>query len=153
MDATWLREQEFFEFTMPFGIPRLLGFCGNDAEVRAAECNFHTVREAVAELKSISDSASQAATTGSLGDLPLVVLSRDPNTPQPDLPEDLVKPTSDAWQQMQKELASLSTRGSQVIAKSSGHYIQLDRPDLVVEAVHNVVDQARKLQSSPESKP
>ncbi len=31
LDATWLREQEFFEFTMPFGIPRLLGFCGNDA--------------------------------------------------------------------------------------------------------------------------
>ena len=42
MDATWLREQEFLEFTMPFGIPRLLGFCGNDGEVRAAECNFHS---------------------------------------------------------------------------------------------------------------
>jgi hypothetical protein len=48
LDATWLREQEFFEFAMPFGIPRLLGFCGHDAEVRAAECNFHTVREGVA---------------------------------------------------------------------------------------------------------
>ena len=30
LDATWLREQEFLEFTMPFGIPRLLGFCDND---------------------------------------------------------------------------------------------------------------------------
>jgi pimeloyl-ACP methyl ester carboxylesterase len=144
MDATWLREQEFFEFTMPFGIPRLLGFCGNDAEVRAAECNFHSVREGVAELKAISQSAAQTAASGRLGDLPLVVLSSDPDRPQPDLPEDLVKPTSDAWQQMQKELLQLSTRGTQVIAKNSGHYIQLDRPDLVIEAVRNVVGQARQ---------
>ena len=145
MDATWVREQEFLEFTMPFGIPRLLGFCGNDAEVRAAECNFHSAREAVAELKAISTSAAQTAATGSLGDIPVVVLSHDPNTPQPDLPEDLVKPTNDAWEKMQEELAHLSTRGTQVIAKNSGHYVQLDRPDLVVETVRNVVDQARSL--------
>lgn len=96
MDATWVREQEFLEFTMPFGIPRLLGFCGTDAEVRAAECNFQSVREGVAELKAVSASAAQTATTGSLGDMPLAVLSHDPDKPQPDLPEDLVKPTSDA---------------------------------------------------------
>jgi pimeloyl-ACP methyl ester carboxylesterase len=152
MDATWLREQEFFEFTMPFGIPRLLGFCGSDAEVRAAECNFHNVREAVAELKSVSESAAQAATTGSLGDLPLVVLSHDPDKPQPDLPEDLVKPTNDAWEKMQEELTHLSTRGTQIIAKNSGHYIQLDRPDLVIEAVRQVVVQARQTQSATELK-
>jgi len=152
MDATWLREQEFFEFTMPFGIPRLLGFCGSDAEVRAAECNFHNVREAVAELKSVSESAAQAATTGSLGDLPLVVLSHDPDKPQPDLPEDLVKPTNDAWEKMQEELTHLSTRGTQIIAKNSGHYIQLDRPDLVIEAVRQVVDQTRQTQSATELK-
>jgi pimeloyl-ACP methyl ester carboxylesterase len=150
MDATWLREQEFFEFTMPFGIPRLLGFCGNDAEVRAAECNFHSAREAVAELKSISESAAQTAATGSLGDLPLAVLSSDPDRSDSVLTEDLAKATSDAWQKMQEELTHLSTRGTRVIAKNSGHYIQLDRPDLVIEAVRNVVLQARQSQPTPE---
>jgi pimeloyl-ACP methyl ester carboxylesterase len=140
------------EFTMPFGIPRLLGFCGEDAEVRAADCNFHSVREGVAELKSISESAAQASQTGSLGGLPLVVLTHDPDHPEPDLPEDLVQPTSEAWQQMQSELARLSTRSTHVIAKNSGHYIQLDRPDLVIEAVHTVVDQARQVQATPEGK-
>ena len=149
LDATWIREEEFMEFAMPFGIPRLLGFCGHNAHVRAAECNFHNVREGVAELKAISESAAQAAKAGSLGDLPLAVLSHDPNLPQPDLPEDLVKPTNDAWQQMQAELARLSSRGTQVIAKGSGHYIQLDRPDLVIEAVRSVGDQARQ---APEHK-
>ena len=147
LDASWVREEEFLEFATPFGIPRLLGFCGHDARVRAAECNFHSVREGVAELKTISESAAQTATADSLGDMPLAVLSHDPNTPQPDLPEDLVKPTNDAWQQMQTELAQLSTRGTQMIAKGSGHYIQLDRPDVVIEAVHKVVDQARQEQS------
>ena len=148
IDAGWIREQEFLEFVMPFGIPRLLGFCGGDAEVRAAECNFRNVHESIAELKAISQSAAQTATTGSLGDMPLAVLSSDPNTPQPDIPEDLVEPTNNAWQQMQKELAQLSTHSTHVIAKNSGHYIQLDRPDLVIEAVRNVVDHAR--QSPPE---
>jgi pimeloyl-ACP methyl ester carboxylesterase len=152
LDATWLREQEFFEFTMPFGIPRLLGFCGNDPAVRAVDCNFHSAREGVAELKAISESAAQTAATGSLGDTPLVVLSHDPATPQFDLPEDLVKPANDAWEQMQEELTRLSTRGKQIIATNSGHYIQFDRPDIVIEAVRSVADQIRPAHPAPESK-
>jgi pimeloyl-ACP methyl ester carboxylesterase len=143
MDATWVREQEFLEFTMPFGLPRVLGFCGDDAVVRAAECNFHSVRESVAEMKAIATSAAQTAATASLGDMPLILLSHDPDKPQLDLPEDLDKPTNRVWSEMQKELVQLSTRGTQVIAKNSGHYIQFDRPDVVVEGIHNVVDQVR----------
>jgi pimeloyl-ACP methyl ester carboxylesterase len=147
LDKTWLREREFLAFSMPFGIPRLLGFCDKDGRVRAADCNFHSAREAVAELRAFSESAVQTATTGRLGDLPLAVLSHDPEQPEPDLPEDLVKPTHDAWQQMQNELAQLSTRSTHVIAKNSGHYIQIDRPDLVIEAVRKTVEQARQVNS------
>jgi pimeloyl-ACP methyl ester carboxylesterase len=143
LDAGWIRDEEFLKFSMPLGIPRLMGFCSHDAVVRAAECDFDSAREAVAELKKFPESAAQTATTGSLGDMPLAVLSHDPNTPQPDLPEDLVKPT-DVWQQMQAELALLSTRGNQVIAKNSGHYIQLDRPDVVIDTVRSMVDQLRQ---------
>jgi pimeloyl-ACP methyl ester carboxylesterase len=146
LDAGWVREQEFFELAMPFGIPRVLGFCGEDAEVRAAECNFHSVRESVKELKSVSESAAQAATAGSLGDIPLAVLSSDPDRPQLDLPEDLVKPTNDAWQQLQNELAQLSTRSTHTIVRNSGHYIQLDQPGAVIEAIKKVVTQVREAQ-------
>ena len=152
LDAGWVREQEFFELAMPFGIPRVLGFCGEDAEVRAAECNFHSVRESVKELKSVSESAAQAATAGSLGDIPLAVLSSDPDRPQLDLPEDLVKPTNEAWQQMQNELAQLSTRSTHTVVRNSGHYIQLDQPGAVIEAIKKVVEQVREAQpiSAPE---
>ncbi len=153
LDASWVRQQEFLEFTMPFGIPRFLGFCGNDAKVRAAECNFHSARAGVAELKAFSESATQTAATGSLGDIPLAVLSHDPDKPQPDLPDDLVKPANDAWQQMQEDLSHLSTASTHGIAKSSGHYIQLDRPEVVIEAVRGVVEQARQSASLPAPKP
>jgi pimeloyl-ACP methyl ester carboxylesterase len=151
--ASDLRQQEFLAAITPFGIPRILGFCGSDLEIRAAECNFHSVREGVAELRAFSTSAAQTASTGSLGDIPLAVLSHDPNTLQPDLPEDLVKPFNDAWEKMQEELAQLSTRSTHVIANNSGHYIQFDRPDLVIEAVHKVVDEFRQSLSAAESKP
>ncbi|MFZ0318598.1 MAG: alpha/beta hydrolase [Candidatus Sulfotelmatobacter sp.] len=153
LDKTWVREQEFLTFSMPFGVPRLLGFCGNDAAVRAADCNFHSYREGLTLLRTFSESAAQAATTGSLGDLPLAVISHDPDVPQPEIPADIVKPMNEAWEQMQDELAHLSTRGVRTVAKNSSHYIQLDRPDVVIETVRGVVEQARQLQFRPDSNP
>lgn len=143
MRATWLREAEFLEFTMPLGIPRLIALCDPDPVARAADCNFHAAREGVAEMKAFPESAAQAAATGPFGDLPLAVLSHDPDRPSFELPADLAKPTNEAWEKMQEELAHLSTRGTQTIAKNSAHYIQDDRPDVVIEAVHKVVDEAR----------
>jgi pimeloyl-ACP methyl ester carboxylesterase len=148
MAATQVREDEFLEFTMPFGVPRLLALCDDDPVQRAAECNFHSLRESTAELKSFPESAAQAAATGTLGDMPLAVLSHDPDKPSAELPPDLAKPTNDAWEKMQEELAHLSTRGTQMIAKNSGHYIQIDRPEIVIDAVHNVLEQARAAQSA-----
>ena len=152
MEGTWLREAEFLEYTMPFGIPRLMDLCEEEPTQRAAECNFHTALEGVAELRTIPESASQTAATGSLGDMPLAVVSHDPEKPSADLPSDIAKPTNDAWEKMQEELAHLSTRGTQTVAKNSAHYIQFDRPDVVIEAIRNVVEQARADQSAPASK-
>lgn len=152
MEGSWRREAEFLEYTMPFGVPRLIGLCDEEPVQRAAECNWHSSREVVAELKAFSESAAQTAATGSLGDLPLVVLSHDPDKPSGDLPADLAKPTNEAWEKMQEELSQLSTRGTQVIAKSSSHYIQLDRPDVVIDAVHRMVEQARTARPASPSK-
>jgi len=152
MEGTWLREAEFLAYTMPFGVPRLMGLCDDDPLQRAADCNWHSAREGVAELKAFAESAAQTAATGSLGDMPLAVLSHDPDKPSAELPPDLAKPTNDAWEKMQEELSHLSTRGTHTIAKNSAHYIQVDRPDIVIEAVRNVLEQARAAQSASPSK-
>ena len=149
MEGTQLRETEFLEFTMPFGIPRFLDLCDEDPVPRAAECNFQTMREDIAEFKVLRESAAQTAATGTLGDIPLAVVSHDPDKPSADLPADLTKPINDAWEKMQQDLARLSTRGTWVIAKNSAHYIQIDRPDVVIDAVRGIVDQARQAQPAP----
>jgi len=151
MEGSWHREAQFIAATMPLGIPRLLGLCENDPVTRAADCNWHSAREQVAEINAFPASAAETASTGSLSDLPLAVLSHDPDKPSSDLPPDLAKPTNEAWEKMQEELAHLSTRGRQTIAKNSAHYIQIDRPDVLIDAVRNIVEQARpaRSQSAP----
>ena len=153
MEGSWRREAEFLAYSMPFGLPRVLGLCDEEVVLRAADCNFHSAREGFAEIKTFDQSASEAAAAGSLGGLPLAVLSHDPDKPSADLPADLAKPTNQAWEKMQEELAHLSTRGQQTVARNSSHYIQLDRPDVVVEGVHEVFDQARAAGSAAPSKP
>jgi pimeloyl-ACP methyl ester carboxylesterase len=147
MEGSWNREAQFIASTMPFGIPRLLGLCEENAVTRAADCNWHGAREQLAEMSAFPESAAETAQTGSLADLPLAVLSHDPDKPSSDLPPDLAKPVNQAWEKMQEELAHLSTRGTQVVARNSGHYIQIDRPDVVIEAVRGVVEQAKQARS------
>ena len=42
-----------------------------------------------------------------------------------------------------QELARRSSRGRQIIAEKSGHYIQRDQPELVVDAIRAVVEEAK----------
>lgn len=148
MEGSWQREQEFIAYTMPFGVPRLLGLCDEDPLERAAGCNWNSAREQVAETKAFPESAAETAKTGSLGDMPLAILSHDPDKLYTEIPPDIARPVNQLWEKMQEELAHLSTRGTQTIAKNSSHYIQFDNPALVIAAVHSVVEQARQPQTS-----
>jgi pimeloyl-ACP methyl ester carboxylesterase len=47
------------------------------------------------------------------------------------------------WMGLQKRLASLSTRSVHVLARTSGHFVQLDEPGLVLAAVRAAVEAVR----------
>lgn len=143
LESSWDRDAQMFTFAVPFGLPRLLGMCDEDAASRAAGCNWNSSREAVAEMKAFPQSAAQTAKTGPFGDMPLAVLSHDPEKPSSEMPPDLAKSVNAEWEKMQEELGRLSTRGTQTVAKNSAHYIQIDRPDVVIEAVQQIVNQVR----------
>jgi pimeloyl-ACP methyl ester carboxylesterase len=71
--------------------------------------------------------------------MPLVVLAHgrpDPNVPFPEQEERLL-------QQLQRELAQLVPGGRLVIATESGHIIQDDQPELVLDAIRDVVRAVR----------
>jgi pimeloyl-ACP methyl ester carboxylesterase len=40
-------------------------------------------------------------------------------------------------------MAALSTRGKQIIAEGCGHHIHVDRPQLVIDAIREVVETVR----------
>jgi pimeloyl-ACP methyl ester carboxylesterase len=89
--------------------------------------NFTSLRQYI---DALPVSAVQAGAVTSLGNLPLVVLSGDHHA----------SPYAD-WQ---RDLAQLSSRGRQLVASGCGHWIHLDRPELVIQAVWEVVVAARR---------
>ena len=45
------------------------------------------------------------------------------------------------WGEMQVDLLKLSTRSKQVLATRSGHFVMLDQPDVVIEAIKELVNE------------
>jgi hypothetical protein len=74
---------------------------------------------------------------GSLGALPLVVLTHDPALPAWGASSD------PAWQTTQRALATASSNAVHVDATWSSHFIPFAQPGLVIEAVREVVAAAR----------
>jgi pimeloyl-ACP methyl ester carboxylesterase len=143
-------EFKLVKLAMPFGVPRFLVLCGDGpAEIRdtlrTVECQTRWAETQEAELNAFDSSAAEGRTAGSLGSMPLVVLSHDPD--KGGFPRiigaDVAKRMEIAWGQMQEDLSHLSTKGSRVVAKGATHYVQLDRPDLVIDAVHLAVNASR----------
>jgi pimeloyl-ACP methyl ester carboxylesterase len=67
--------------------------------------------------------------------MPLVVLTH--GHPEPDTP--FVELEEPFWQQLQRELAQMVPGGRLVVATESGHNIQGEQPELVLDAIRDVV--------------
>jgi pimeloyl-ACP methyl ester carboxylesterase len=94
-----------------------------------------------------ASSQVQVGAARTLGSKPLVVLThRAPEDgsvfldEQSDLPEDVAWSLERAWQDLQADLARLSSNSTHIIARKSGHYIHRDEPELVIEAIRQVVE-------------
>lgn len=94
--------------------------------VRAQWCLAKSFQGMAAYLESLPESAAQAAALGDLEGIPITVLSAANATPK-ELEE------REAW-------VRRSPRGRHIVARKSGHWIQLDEPELVVQAVREMVE-------------
>jgi len=79
-----------------------------------------------------------------IGNKPLVVLTASPTVPDPMIPPAQQEEANRIHQELQRELLALSTHSRQVIATKAGHNIQRDEPQLIVDAVLDVVNQVRE---------
>jgi pimeloyl-ACP methyl ester carboxylesterase len=98
----------------------------------AAAAEFNAMLESTAEVRALQIT--------SFGNLPLIVLSAGREFQFPSLSEAENQHYWEEWKAMQSELADLSSMSQQTIAEKSGHHIQFDQPDLVIDAVRGMVD-------------
>jgi pimeloyl-ACP methyl ester carboxylesterase len=105
---------------------------------------FATVR---AELASLPETEESVRHDRSLGDIPLVVLAAgkaiatfEPRAYPKGTDLDSVRQT---WRLLLGEIAGHSTRGRVKEINGAGHHIPLERPDAVIEAVREVLEDIR----------
>ena len=101
-----------------------------------------------ADLDAVLDAVERAVAAQPLPELPLAVLTRTVEQELPpelnaDLPPGLLEAQADAWPPSQAQLAALVPDARHVMAAESGHYIQVEQPALVIEAIRQVVEGVR----------
>lgn len=143
----------FLQFTAPFGLSRWRGWCSQGPEeirhqMLAFSCLPRVFSTNYRQWSTFEESARQVRALPALGDLPLLVISRDPGR-RPDSPRDRVIPEVEQHLlNRQKQLAQLSSDSRFVIATGSGHGIAQQRPELVVEELRRLVEDIRGTRST-----
>lgn len=136
-----------------FGIARLMA--GDEGmrrlskelrdEVKYLQLQAKSVDATAGEMQSFSESANEVRAAGKLGDRPLVVLTAGKSVDVKDLPKGVSQHEIEEFQkvwmnELQVKLAQLSTQGKQIVVPDSTHMIPVERPDAVVNAIHEVCE-------------
>lgn len=103
----------------------------------------------LAEAEGMDSTMAEAGTFRTLGDRPLVVLTAmapmDSSTRATlDISADAAEKFTNTWKDLHLDERSWSSRSEHILLPDATHYIQRDRPDVVIAAVRRVVDQLRQ---------
>lgn len=107
-----------------------------------------SLRAMINELASLNDSLAQAQEVDTLGDIPLVVIAHGVKLGDMMTDEDLaamgvtreIMDTYEAlWRGFQEDYLTYSTDSTLIIADESHHYVYVTQPDLVVEAIQELI--------------
>jgi pimeloyl-ACP methyl ester carboxylesterase len=114
-------------------------------EALAISSGTQQLYESADEVSSIGESfEQQLAATLSLGDKPLIVLTAGPlQLEGMGLSQEQMDQMVEAHTRSQAALTQGSQNSEQIVAEDRGHYLHLEQPDLVIDAIRRVVDAAR----------
>ena len=90
-------------------------------------------------------SAEQVRQAGSLGDIPLVVISQTPGGPDdwPGLDPAAREEYAAITLKIQADLANLSSKGVFLVAETSNHFISVHEPQIIIDAITQMVKEIR----------
>lgn len=100
----------------------------------------------LAESETVPESAAEARALHmtSFGSLPIIVLSAGQWDAIASLSDAENQQLWEDFQVQQSELVALSLESKQIIAEQSSHHIQLDQPDLVIDAIEVMVKELQE---------
>lgn len=134
-----------------FGIPRIIGYSltptycvPEEMTAMAVSTGYRPVAFRTLQGEFAARSASIAALEekDQLLNVPLTVIARSGRVSPAVTDEEAIREQEEVeriWQELQMELSMLSLNGKFVRADKSGHFIQCEQPDLVVQAVREMV--------------
>lgn len=115
------------------------------AQYRAVAVSTDYFQTGIAENEAFENNLTRIrAANIHLGDIPLKVISRGYWDPMPGFSDTENQQAWQTWQEMQSELLSLSSNSNQVIAEHSEHSIQLQQPEIVIDALQEIVNANRE---------
>ena len=116
-------------------------------EVRAFWTGGWRIPESTIERIDLVSSLAQGRAIGSLHDLPIHVLSAGTFLSQPLVPAARRKDLQNRWDELQARFLELSSNATQTFIHRSGHFMQRDCPEVIVETIAQAVG----VQSGPAS--
>lgn len=148
------------------GIVRLRGRCGqhewtgrgivpSDSPefvtwMRADDCMLSVLDTTAREEHDFRASCQEAGKTGPFPHVPILIFSEDPEHRPPDWePAQLFPVFAGTWNTLQEGLKQLSPRSRRIIAKGSSHYVQVDRPELVIAEVGHMIHSIQGIEPEP----
>jgi pimeloyl-ACP methyl ester carboxylesterase len=129
-------------------LARGIGFQSNAYDGALKE--FTSLMESAAEVRAVKMPGGKLL----LGDKPLTVLSQGDvsKLPQRFPPLELAE-FMKVWHELQADLATRSSHGKLIIAEKSSHYVLLDEPQLVIDALRRACESSNKPTALASTKP
>jgi pimeloyl-ACP methyl ester carboxylesterase len=141
------------------GVLRALGQCtevtpGMEAYaawIKADSCDPQQISSSIAEMNAVPASGDEAVNAGPFGNMPILIFSQDTSQPMKGLPADIGQQASVTWNRLQENTKKLSSNSRRIIAKGSGHYVMVERSELVNREVASFIEQVRTGAVSPQN--
>lgn len=128
---------QLLRWTLPFGLPRWRGWCGGPDRIRSVEtavaCQPRYQRSFYQQRDAMPQYLADARRLPALGSLPGIVVSRDFQPSRADALQE------SRWRDWQQDLSRIFSVSSSVTAEGSGHDIPNERPDVIVQAIRDLL--------------
>jgi pimeloyl-ACP methyl ester carboxylesterase len=138
------------DMLIPFGVARLITpsllFPNTNAEDRINNVGvvaLNNLSGTLDEMGNVEALADEASNLTSFGNIPVVVITGASPTRNDILPEQYREESARVWNELQVDHLNLSTDSLQILAMESGHYVQIDEPEVVIDVILDLVTKIR----------